>query len=49
MAKSIRCECGYVASAETVDALIADIQGHAREAHRMELTREQVLAMVPAE
>lgn len=49
MAKSIRCECGYVASAETADALIADIQRHAREAHQMELTSEQVLAMIPPE
>jgi predicted small metal-binding protein len=49
MAKSIRCECGYVASAATADELIADVQRHAREAHRMELTWEQVQAMIPPE
>jgi predicted small metal-binding protein len=49
MAKSIRCECGYLASAETADELVADIQRHARNEHQMELTREQVLAMIPAE
>ncbi len=45
MAKSIQCDCGYVARGETDDELVADAQKHAQEVHRMELTREQVLAM----
>jgi predicted small metal-binding protein len=49
MAKTIRCECGYVAHADSTDDLIADVQRHARQEHQMELTREQVLAMIPAE
>jgi predicted small metal-binding protein len=45
MAKSIHCDCGYVARGETDDELVADAQKHAREVHTMEITREQILAM----
>jgi predicted small metal-binding protein len=45
MAKSIQCDCGYVARGETDDQLVADAQKHAREVHDMEITTEQVLAM----
>jgi predicted small metal-binding protein len=45
MAKSIQCDCGYVARGETDDELVADAQKHAREVHDMEITTEQVLAM----
>jgi predicted small metal-binding protein len=49
MAKSIQCDCGYIARADTDDELVADTQRHAREAHGMELTREQILAMARSE
>jgi predicted small metal-binding protein len=45
MAKSIQCDCGYVARGETDDELVADAQKHAREVHDMEITTEQVLVM----
>jgi predicted small metal-binding protein len=43
---SIVCECGYVVEGGTEDELVAAAQTHAREAHQLELTREQVLAML---
>jgi predicted small metal-binding protein len=49
MAKVIHCDCGYVARGDTDDDLVADAQKHAREAHDMEITREQVLAMAVTE
>jgi predicted small metal-binding protein len=33
MAKLINCECGYVARADTDDAVIADIREHMRQDH----------------
>lgn len=45
MAKSIQCDCGFVARGESDDELVAAAQKHAREVHDMEITREQVLAM----
>jgi predicted small metal-binding protein len=33
MAKQIRCECGFVASGDTEDAVIASIRAHMREDH----------------
>jgi predicted small metal-binding protein len=48
MAKVIHCDCGYVVRGDTDDELVADAQKHAREAHDMEITREQVLAMAVA-
>ena len=40
----VRCECGFeVRGAE--EELIVAVQKHGREAHNMEATREQVLAM----
>jgi predicted small metal-binding protein len=48
MAKiSVVCECGHVVEGETEDEFVAAAQVHAKEAHNMDLTREQVLAMVP--
>jgi len=43
--KSIHCECGAGFDAADEDELVHGAQRHAREVHRMELTREQVLAM----
>jgi len=40
----VRCDCGFEARG-TETTLIPLVQRHGREAHRMEVTREQVLAM----
>jgi predicted small metal-binding protein len=45
MTKIINCDCGRVLRGDTDDALVAAAQKHAREAHGMELTRDQVLAL----
>ena len=49
MAKVINCDCGYVVRGKTDDELVANAQKHGREAHDMEITREQVLAMATEE
>lgn len=49
MAKAFTCQCGVVLRGETDDELVANAQRHAREVHKMELTREQVLAMARTE
>lgn len=43
--KQVSCDCGKTIREQTDDQLVASVQQHAREVHRMELTREQVLAM----
>jgi hypothetical protein len=43
MGWAIGCECGYVARGDGEEGLVADARRHAREAHRLELTREQIL------
>jgi predicted small metal-binding protein len=49
MTKIINCDCGRVVRGDTDDELVAAAQKHGREAHGMEFTREQVLALaVPA-
>jgi predicted small metal-binding protein len=49
MTKILNCDCGRVVRGDSDDDLVAAAQQHAREAHGMELTREQVLALaVPA-
>ena len=49
MPKIINCDCGRVVRGDSDDELVAAAQKHAREAHGMELTREQVLSLaVPA-
>jgi predicted small metal-binding protein len=49
MTKIITCDCGRVVRGDSDDELVAAAQEHARDAHGMELTREQVLALaVPA-
>jgi predicted small metal-binding protein len=49
MNKVITCPCGTEVRAPDEAALVAQAQRHAREAHAMELTREQVLAMARPE
>lgn len=46
MAKSIQCPCGFVIEAPDDDRVVADAQRHAREAHGMDLSREQAIAMI---
>jgi predicted small metal-binding protein len=49
MTKIINCDCGRVVRGDSDDELVAAAQKHAREAHGMELTREQALSLaVPA-
>ena len=38
-----RCDCGWAARGSE-EVLVAKIQAHAREAHGLEVTREQALA-----
>lgn len=40
----VRCDCGFEARGNEAK-LIPIVQRHGREAHRMEVTREQALAM----
>ena len=40
----VRCDCGFETRGEEV-TLVPAVQKHGREAHNMEVTREQVLAM----
>ncbi len=44
-AKVLKCDCGFVVRGDTDDEFVANGQKHAREAHNLELTREQLLAM----
>lgn len=45
----VTCECGFEARG-TQEDLIEVVQKHGREAHNMEVTRDQVMAMAkPAE
>lgn len=45
MQKVIHCPCGFVVKGSSDDEIVARAQAHAREAHQMELSREQALAM----
>jgi predicted small metal-binding protein len=45
MTKVIRCSCGSIIRGASEDELVAKAQQHAKEAHGMELTREQALSM----
>ncbi|HEY7044331.1 MAG TPA: DUF1059 domain-containing protein [Nocardioidaceae bacterium] len=49
MTKVINCDCGRVLRAATDDELVVAVQQHAREAHGMELTRDQVLSLAVPE
>ena len=49
MAKVFICECGVVIKGKDDDDLVRQAQRHAREVHRMQVTREQVLAMARPE
>jgi predicted small metal-binding protein len=45
MRKVVRCSCGVEIRAEDERELIARVQQHAKEAHDLTLSEEQVLAM----
>lgn len=45
MAWIINCECGVVVRGETDEELVSEAQKHAREAHAMEITPEQAMAV----
>jgi predicted small metal-binding protein len=45
MAKVINCDCGVVVRGEDDDELVTNAQKHAKEAHNMDITREQALAI----
>lgn len=45
MAKVLTCDCGFVIRGETDDEFVAVALAHARDAHNLELTADQVLAM----
>lgn len=49
MNKVVQCDCGYVAKADSDEALIAMVQEHASAVHNMDLTGDQVLAMAQPE
>jgi predicted small metal-binding protein len=49
MALTVTCDCGVTVRAETEDEFVAKVQQHGREAHDMEVTREQALAMAQPE
>ncbi len=49
MAKVFTCECGVVIRGVDDDDLVMNARNHAREVHKMEITREQVLAMARIE
>jgi predicted small metal-binding protein len=43
--KFVKCDCGFVVRSDDEDKLVADLQKHAKEHHKMDLSRQQVLAM----
>lgn len=43
--KQVSCDCGKTIRKSSDEALVSAVQEHAREAHEMDLTREQVLSM----
>jgi predicted small metal-binding protein len=45
MEKSVTCDCGATMRGRSDDELVAAVQKHAKEAHAMDVTREQVLSM----
>jgi predicted small metal-binding protein len=45
MAWVINCDCGVVVRGDTDDDLVTNAQEHAREAHELDITREQALSL----
>ncbi len=49
MNKVIHCPCGFAIRAKDDEGLVALTQRHAKEAHDMDVTEEQALAMAKPE
>ena len=49
MTKVIQCPCGFSIREEDDNSLVQSAQVHAMDAHGLELTREQALAMAKPE
>lgn len=49
MALKVTCDCGVTVRGENEDEFVTNVQKHGREAHDMEVTREQALAMAQPE
>lgn len=49
MGKVINCPCGFVLRAPSDDEVVRLAQQHAKEAHSMDLTREEALSMARPE
>ena len=45
MSKVVRCTCGAEIRSDDDASLISQVQAHAKEAHDLDLSDEQVLAM----
>ena len=45
VAKVVQCDCGFTVRSVDDDKLVTDLQKHAKEHHKMNLSRDQVLAM----
>lgn len=43
--RMIRCDCGFEASGDDDDDLVARAQGHAHDVHSIVLSAEQVLGL----
>ena len=41
----LHCDCGFEARAKDEDGLVAEVQRHARETHRMALSRDEALLL----
>ena len=49
MTKVINCPCGFVLRGPTDDEVVRLAQQHAKDAHKMDLTREEALSMARPE
>ncbi len=49
MTRVINCDCGFVVRGDSDDELVTAAQAHAKDAHSMDLTPDQVLAMAEPE
>ena len=45
MDKVLHCDCGFEASAADEEQLVAAVQRHAREAHRMDLSHDEAVLL----
>jgi predicted small metal-binding protein len=43
--RTLQCDCGFTARAEDEDGLVAQVQRHAYEAHRMTLSHDDAVML----